>query len=60
MRPYVGRRPISPQKDAGPRTEPPVSEPSAKSTTPAATAEAEPDDEPPGTRSGAAGFTGVP
>ena len=49
-----------PQKEAGPRTEPPVSLPSAKSTSPAATAAAEPDDEPPGTRPGAAGLTGVP
>ena len=51
---------MRPQKDAGPRTEPPVSLPSAISTRPAATAAAEPDDEPPGTRPGAAGFIGVP
>ena len=60
MRPKVGRRPMMPQKDAGPRTEPPVSLPSAISTSPAATAAAEPDDEPPGTRPGAAGLIGVP
>jgi hypothetical protein len=42
------------------RTEPAVSEPSAKSTSPAATAAAEPQLEPPGNRSGARGLTGVP
>ena len=42
------------------RTDPPVSEPIAKSTSPAATAAAEPQDEPPGKRSGAAGLVGVP
>src|SRR5690606_25667606 len=49
-RPYVGLIPTTPQKDAGCRTEPPVSEPSAAGTIPAATAAAEPPDEPPGTR----------
>ena len=39
------------------RTEPPVSDPSANSTSPAATAEADPQLEPPGKRSGAAGVT---
>ena len=38
----------------------PVSDPNATSTSPAATADADPDDDPPGTRSGAAGFSGVP
>ena len=56
IRPCVGRSPYRPQKLAGIRTEPPVSEPSAKSTTPPATAEAEPLDDPPGTRPGAAGI----
>ena len=42
------------------RTEPPVSLPSAKSQAPDATAEAEPLDEPPGSRPGARGLTGVP
>ena len=37
-------------------TEPPVSEPSAHGARPAATAAAEPPDEPPGTRSGSHGF----
>ena len=49
--PWVGRMPYRPQKVAGTRTLPPVSVPSAKSTSPAATAEAEPDDELSGTRS---------
>src|SRR5688572_5315337 len=45
-----------PQNAAGWRTEPPVSEPSAIGTTPAATAAADPPDDPPGTRSGASGL----
>jgi hypothetical protein len=49
-----------PQLLAGTRTDPPVSVPKAKSASPQATAEAEPLEEPPGTRSGAAGFSGVP
>src|SRR6185312_2014189 len=52
--------PCRPQKLAGTRTEPPVSVPSAVSQRPWATAEAEPEDEPPGTRSGARGLSGVP
>src|SRR3954471_9215312 len=55
-RPYVGFTPTTPQNAAGCRTEPPVSDPSAISTMPAATAAADPPDEPPGTRSGASGF----
>src|SRR5678815_2513096 len=55
-RPYVGFTPTIPQNAAGCRTEPPVSEPSAMFTIPAATAAAEPPDEPPGTRSVAIGF----
>src|SRR3954469_23939271 len=51
---------MMPQNDAGPRTEPPVSLPRASSQRPAAMAAADPDDEPPGTRPGAAGLTGVP
>src|SRR5213079_1637981 len=42
--------PTTPQNDAGWRTDPPVSEPSAAGTAPAATSAAEPPDEPPGTR----------
>ena len=45
-----------PQNAAGCRTEPPVSDPSAMRVMPAATAAAEPPDDPPGTRSGASGF----
>src|SRR6267143_50486 len=49
-RPYVGLWPTSPVIDAGPRIEPPVSEPSAPAHSPAAAATAEPDDEPAGAR----------
>ena len=52
--------PNRPQWFAGPRTEPPVSLPSAMSQSRFDTAEAEPEDEPPGMRSGAPPFTGVP
>src|SRR5687768_11522791 len=55
-RPYVGFTPTTPQNEAGCLTEPPVSEPSAMETIPAATAAAEPPDEPPGTRVGSTGF----
>ncbi len=55
-RPYVGLTPTTPQSAAGCRTEPPVSEPRATRTMPAATAAADPPDEPPGTRSGATGL----
>ena len=60
MRPCVGRRPTSAQWLAGARTEPPVSLPSAKSHSRFDTADAEPDDEPPLMRSGAAPLTGEP
>jgi hypothetical protein len=52
----VGFKPTTPQKLAGWRTEPPVSEPSAARAERAATAEAEPPDEPPGTRSRGSSF----
>ena len=42
--------PTMPQNEAGWRTEPPVSEPSAAGTAPAATRAADPPDDPPGTR----------
>ena len=45
--PKVGMRPTTPQSEAGPRIEPPVSEPSAIGTMPAATAAPEPEEEPP-------------
>src|SRR5713226_5038901 len=47
---------MTPHNDAGCRTEPPVSEPSATGTIPAATAAAEPPEEPPGTRDVSHGF----
>ena len=46
-RPYVGRKPVTPQKDAGVRIEPEVSEPIANGTSPAATAAPGPLDDPP-------------
>src|SRR6186997_1666356 len=46
-RPLVTFNPVTPQKCAGMRIEPPVSEPSAAGTSRAPTAEPEPDDEPP-------------
>src|SRR5581483_2640558 len=55
-RPYVGFTPTIPQNAAGCRTDPPVSDPSAIGTTPAATAAADPPDEPPGTRVQSTGF----
>src|SRR5580704_3310558 len=59
-RPYVGLTPTTPQNAAGWRTDPPVSDPSAIGTTPAATAAAEPPDDPPGTRVGSTGFRAGP
>src|SRR6266852_5515540 len=49
-RPYVGFKPTTPQNDAGWRIDPPVSEPSVTTAMSAATAAAEPPDDPPGTR----------
>src|SRR5258708_11211939 len=46
-RPYVGRRPVTPQYAAGVRIEPDVSEPIAHRTSPAATAAPGPELEPP-------------
>src|SRR4051812_20698012 len=60
MRPYVGLSPTTPQSAAGWRTEPPVSEPRAAGTMRAATATAEPPDEPPGTRVGSHGLRAGP
>ena len=59
-RPQVVFRPAIPQQAAGIRMEPPVSVPRATSASPAATATADPLDDPPGSRRGSAGFTGVP
>src|SRR5215468_3123280 len=55
-----GRYPQIPQLLAGMRVEPPVSVANAKSTRPHATADADPLDDPPGTRSGARALRGVP
>ena len=55
-RPELGMKPAMPQKDAGPRIDPPVSDPSAQGTRPAATAAPEPLDEPPANRSSAQGL----
>ncbi|MNE58613.1 hypothetical protein D3C80_1536540 [compost metagenome] len=59
-RPNVGLSPNTPQQQAGTRTEPPVSVPKLKSARPAATAAAEPLDEPPGMRPGKRGLAAVP
>lgn len=55
-----GRNPKIPQYAAGTLTLPPVSVPKEKSTSLAPTATADPLEDPPGTRSGAHGFVGVP
>ena len=60
MRPWLGRIPTKPQWLAGARTEPPVSEPRAKSHMRLDTAEAEPEDEPPLMRMGSAPLMGEP
>ena len=54
--PYVGLKPTTPQNAAGRITEPSVCVPMATGTNPAATAAAEPDDDPPGV---CAGFHGL-
>ena len=58
--PYAGFMPTMPQKPAGWRMEPPVSEPSAAIAIPAATAAADPPEDPPGTRDGSRGFFVAP
>ena len=62
IRVAVVLKPAIPQNAAGTRIEPDVSVPIAHGTTPAATATADPDDEPPGTRATAPerGLAGVP
>ncbi len=52
MTPKLGLNPTMPQKEAGRITEPPVWVPIASGTMPAATAAAEPEEEPPGVRVG--------
>ena len=56
--PKLGLKPTTPQKAAGRITEPAVCVPTASGAWPAATAAAEPADEPPGVRPGAAGLRG--
>ncbi len=60
--PMPGFSPTTPQAEAGIRTDPPVSVPSARSQRPAATATAEPEEDPPGQRCTALshGFQGAP
>ena len=60
MRPKLGFRPTTPQKEAGMRTDPPMSEPSAIGTQPLATATPAPPDEPPAVRSGFQGLRVMP
>ncbi len=57
--PKLGLKPVTPQYDAGRITDPPVCVPTANGTKPAATAAAEPADEPPGVRPGALGLSVV-
>src|SRR6266852_49160 len=56
IRPTVVFNPVTPQKWAGIRIEPPVSDPNAANVRRAATAAPDPDDEPPVTRSTAQGL----
>src|SRR3546814_20280841 len=58
--PYVGLMPLTPHKAAGWRTEPPVSVPVAAMTRPAATALADPPEDPPGIMVGSNGFLAGP
>src|SRR5260370_37212461 len=58
--PKLGLRPTTPLNAAGLITEPSVCEPNASGTIPAATAAAEPDDEPPGVWLGFQGLTDGP
>src|SRR5687768_8595868 len=56
MRPSVGRSPVTPQRDDGPRIEPLVSVPIENPTRPAAVADPGPADEPPEPSAGFHGF----
>ena len=56
MRPWVTLSPKHPHSAAGTRTEPPVSVPMATGVMPAATAAAEPPEDPPGDVSGSHGL----
>src|SRR3990170_1128515 len=55
-RPYVGFIPTTPLSAAGCRIDPPVSVPIPNETCPAATATADPPEDPPGTRDGSHGL----
>src|SRR3989440_3551591 len=59
-RPRVGFIPTRPQHAAGIRIDPPPSEPVANGTRPAATADADPPEDPPGVRSGLQGLRVIP
>src|SRR4051794_6181952 len=59
-RPSEGRRPTTPQNNAGLRSDPPMSEPSASGTIPDASAQAAPPDEPPADLVGSTGLSVVP
>ncbi len=59
-RPVEGRKPTTPHHAAGMRMDPPVSVPTAVSTSPADTATAHPELDPPGSRWGSSGLTGPP
>src|SRR5579859_4536114 len=60
MRPWLGFSPTSPQKAAGMRVDPPPSLAVHMGTKPAATAAAEPPDDPPGVRVRSQGLRVVP
>src|SRR5678816_2897853 len=60
IRPCVGLKPYTPQNAAGRMTEPLVWVPRATGVMPAATAAAEPDDEPPGVCAGLCGLRVLP
>src|SRR5436190_13032587 len=60
IKPGEGRKPTTPQKAAGLRTDPPVSEPVASGTMPVASATADPPEEPAADRSGSNGLPVAP
>ena len=60
MRPKLGLSPTTPDHEAGIRTEPPMSVPSASGTHPEATAAPDPPEDPPGVRVSSQGFRVTP
>src|SRR5579859_2788354 len=60
MLPSSGLKPTTPHSAAGILIDPPVSDPTAQSHIPAATATADPPDEPPATRLGSCGLRTAP